>query len=140
MNSQDYIEVGQGVDSKVIGKDNSVSEYFAVVMSLATYAVQAWFIAFVTVFLIVGFYWLEWAWAGVVAFIVTTIIPIAAIFGAVALFRRIKDIQEPIQERDDRGRFARRRTKVFRMTKHVGDIMTAENGDTEYISRWGGGG
>lgn len=140
MNGQDYIEVGQGVDSKVIGKDNSVSEYFAVVMALATYAVQAWFIAFATVFLIVGFYWLEWVWAGVVAFTVTTIVPIAAIFGAVALFSRIKSIQEPIEQpRDARGRFVRKAI-VKNLGKHVGDLYTADNGDTEYIERWGGGG
>lgn len=139
MNGQDYIEVGQGVDSKVIGKDNSVSEYFAVIMALGAMALQGWLIAFSVLFLIIGFYWLEWIYAALVSLALTTVTPFCLIFASIRIFKTIKDIQEPKQERDDKGRFKSKRVAFRRMGKHVGDLVTPADGGESYIERWGRG-
>lgn len=135
----DYIEVGGGTESKVIGQSNSISEYMAVVFSLGSYAVQAWLIAFTIVFLLSGFYWLEWKAAAIFSAIFCTAVPAVVFAVSIKLFKKLKEIQEPKEQpRDKNGRFRKARVSV--MNRHVGDIYTAEDGETEYVERWGGGG
>jgi len=134
----DYIEVGRGNESKVIGQNNSISEYMATIFALGAYLAQGWVMAFTVVFLILGFYWLTWAWAAFVSFVVCTSV---TVFGAWITFKalaKMKQIQEPLPIRDEQGKW--RRARVNNMGKHVGDIYTAENGETEYVDQWGGGG
>lgn len=135
---KDYIEFGGGNASKVIGKDNSVSEYMTVILALLSLMGQLCIGVFVVAFLVLYFVGLTMFWACVVAAVIASVPPFVVASMAFAYLSRVKGIMEPLPVRDEKGKF--RRARVSSMGKHVGDIYTAENGETEYVDRWGGGG
>lgn len=135
---KDYIEFGAGNQSKVIGKDNTVSEYMTTVMALLALMGQVCFGIFVVSFLVLYFLGLTWQWSLILGGIVAVVPPFGVASLAFSYMTRLKSINEPLPVRDENGRF--RKTKVSVNTKHVADIITADNGDTEWVERWGGAG
>lgn len=135
---KDYIEFGAGNQSKVIGKDNSISEYMTTIFALLALMGQVCVVVFVVAFLVLYFVGLMWQWAAILAAILAAIPPFAVGNLAFVYLAKVKAINEPMPTRDKNGRF--RKTRVNSMGKHVADIVTAENGESEWVTRWGGGG
>lgn len=138
MRDMDIIEVGKGNQSKVIGTNNSISEYMTTILAILFYVVQAWLIVFTILFLTIGYYWLPWGVAAIIAALLSTLAPVLVVAFVVWLLRVMKGINEPLPVRDERGRFTRT-ARVNVMGRHVGDIKTADTGESEYVERWGGG-
>lgn len=134
----DYIEVGRGTESKVIGQGNSISEYMTTIFALCAYIGQGFLVVW---FMLAVGLWLAglvWSWAIGISLILTIVLTIGAVYFVFWAYGKIKQMQEPMPTRDEKGRF--RRARVNNMGRHVGDLITAENGETEYVERWGGGG
>lgn len=135
----DFIEVGQGVDSKVIGGNNSISEYMTVILSLIAFVGQGLVIAWFVIVLVLYYWGIRWVWAMGLSLVITLALGVGALWGILRILDIVKRIQEPTEQpRDERGRWRSTTYKVNQ--KHVGTFYTAENGDSEYIAQWGGGG
>jgi hypothetical protein len=135
----DLIEVGRGNQSKVIGQNNSISEYGAVVLSLIGFVGQGTFVLWLVLWL--GLYFLDFQiiWAMGISAILSLVITAMCLWGIIKLIMVLHKVNNPPQPRDERGRFVRD-IPVSSGGSRVGTLRTAENGESEYISEWGGGG
>lgn len=134
---QDYIEIGSGTESKIIGANNTISEYGTTFLALAFYLVQGAFVAFVVIFLILYMLDFTWVWAMILSLIITAIIAYLTVRFTFYAMEKLKRINEPLPVRDERGRFTA--APLHRGGKYQGSILTGENGDSVYVERWGGG-
>lgn len=135
----DLIEVGRGNQSKVIGQGNSISEYGATVMSLLLFVGQGAIYVWLALWAILYFSDVLFLWAMGISFVISVALTVLAVWVIVKLIMVLHKMNEPTRIRDERGRFARE-TPVYSGGVRKGTIRTAENGQSEYITQWGGGG
>ena len=127
----DYIEVGQGVESKVIGGNNSISEYATVILSMVALVGQgvvvAWFIAFAALW-----YWgFMWGWAMFLSVVIVLVLGGIALATLLKILYIVKQIQEPMPPRGADGRFYS--TKVASGGKTLGRFITNfDTGESEF--------
>jgi len=135
----DLIEIGRGNQSKVIGQNNSISEYGAVALSLIAYVGQGTVVLWLGLWILLYYLDFQLLWALAISGVISVLLTVACIWAIVRLVMLLHRIQDPPQPRDERGRYVRE-TPVNSMGRRVGTIKTAENGQSEYIDQWGGGG
>jgi len=135
----DFVEIGRGNQSKVIGHNNTISELGATALSIVSFCGKGGLVVFgvMAVWLYLAGYTFYWA----VGIAISLTIPLVAvcIYALVQLTLNLQRIVNPPQQRASDGRWVRS-TPVNSMGKRVGRIETTGNNQSEYISEWGGGG
>lgn len=127
----DYIEVGQGVESKVIGGNNSISEYMTVILSMIAFVGQGVLVAWFIVFAALWYWGLLWGWAMILSIIIVLVIGAVALGLLLKILYIMKRIQEPMPARDERGRFYS--TKVSTGGKTLGRFITNfDTGESDF--------
>jgi len=139
-NDTDFIEIGKGNQSKVIGHNNTVSELGATALSIVVFAGKGGLVVF---FIMAG--WLLFSgysfyWAVGISAALTIPLTMVWIYGLVNLVLHLQRIVSPPQPRETNGRFASYETPYYSMGKRQGTFITAENGENSHYERWGGGG
>lgn len=127
----DYIEVGQGVESKVIGGNNSISEYMTVILSMIAFVGQGVVIAWLVAFLALWYWGFLWGWAMLISIVIVLVLGSVALGIILKILYIIKKIQEPMPQRDEKGRFYS--TRVASGGKTLGRFITNfDTGESDF--------
>jgi len=134
----DLIEIGRGYQSKVISTNNSIGEYGATVMSILMFVGQGTVYVWLALWLLLYVLNFQFLWAMGLSLIISIALTILCVCTIIKIIKVLHKMNQPEQVRDERGRYARE-TPVHVMGKRAGTIKTMENGQSEYVSQWGGG-
>lgn len=129
----DFIEIGKGTESKVIGHNNTISELGATALSIVTYSGKGGLVVFfimATWLYIAGY---SFFWSVGIAAALTIALTMTVIYGLIHLVLGLHRIVEPPQPRDENGRYTRV-IPYYESGERRGRFVTAENGDFEYES------
>lgn len=146
----DFIEIGKGNQSKVIGHNNTISEMGATALSVVTFAGKGGMVAFLVMWLLLYIAGYTIFWAMGIALSLSIALTMTFVYALVTLILHLQRIATPPQMRDENGRFVARDTPLSEGGKYLGRFVYDESGNSAYlpaeteengqIIRWGGGG
>jgi hypothetical protein len=138
-NDTDFVEIGRGNQSKVIGHNNTISELGATALSIVSFCGKGGLIVFgiMSFWLYIAGYTFYWA----VGIAIALTIPLTAtcIYAMVQLTLNLQRIVAPPQVRNEKGQFTEIRP-YNRGGKSKGAIKSVDRKEYTIIEQWGGGG